>query len=100
VAVCADPARCDVWIEDCAIAATILHLAAESLGLGSCWVQIRQRPHGDGRSAEEYVREVLGLPESLVLECIIGIGYPACSLPGHPRVSLAFDKVHRNRFGG
>jgi nitroreductase len=100
VAVCADPARSDVWIEDCAISAIILHLAAESLGLGSCWVQIRQRPHGDGRSAEVYVREVLGLPESMVVECIIGIGYPARGLPGHPRESLSFDKVHRNRFGG
>lgn len=100
VAVCADPARCDVWIEDCAIAAIILQLAGESLGLGSCWVQIRQRPHGEGRSAEAYVRDVLGLPESLVVECIIGIGYPARGLPGHPRESLAFDRVHRNRFGG
>ena len=100
VAVCADPARCDVWIEDCAIAAIIIHLAAESMGLGSCWVQIRQRSHGDGRSAEVYVREVLGLPESLAVECIIGIGYPARGLPGHSRESLAFDKVHRNHFGG
>lgn len=100
VAVCADPVRCDVWIEDCAIAAIIIHLAAESMGLGSCWVQIRQRSHGDGRSAEAYVREVLGLPESLAVECIIGIGYPARGLPGHPRESMAFDKVHRNRFGG
>jgi nitroreductase len=100
VAVCADPARCDIWIEDCAIAAIVLQLAAASLGLGSCWAQIRLRPHGDGRSAETYVREVLGLPESLVVECILGIGYPASSLPGHPRMSLAFDKVHRNSFGG
>jgi nitroreductase len=100
VAVCADPQRCDVWVEDCAIAAILLQLAAESLGLGSCWAQIRQRPHGDGRSAEAYVREVLGLPESLVVECIVGIGYPARRLPGHPRESLPFDKVHRSRFGG
>ena len=100
VAVCADPERCDVWVEDCAIAAIFLQLAAQSLGLGSCWAQIRLRPHGDGRSAEAYVREVLGLPESLVVECIIGIGYPARRLPGHPREGLAVEKVHRNRFGG
>jgi len=100
VAVCADPDRCDVWIEDCAIAAILLQLAAESLGLGSCWVQIRQRPHGDGRSAETYVREVLGLPETFVVDCIIGIGYPVRRLAGHLPESLAFDKVHRNRFGG
>lgn len=99
VAVCADPARCDVWVEDCAIAAIILQLAAESLGLGSCWAQIRLRPHDAGRTAEAYVREVLGLPETLVVECIIGIGYPSRGLPGHPRQGLPFAKVHRNRFG-
>lgn len=100
VAVCADPQRCDVWIEDCAIAAIILQLAAESLGLGSCWAQIRQRPHGEGRSAEAYVREVLGLPPSLAVECIVGIGYPDEHKSGHPRESLEFAKVHRNRFSG
>jgi len=99
VVVCADPARSDVWVEDCAIAAMILQLAAESLGLGSCWAQIRQRAHGDGRSAEAYVREVLGLPETLVVECVVGIGYPARRPPGHSRESLSFDKVHRNHFG-
>jgi nitroreductase len=99
VAVCADPQRCDVWVEDCAIAAILLQLAAEAQGLGSCWVQIRLRPHGDGRSAEAYVREVLGLPETLEVACIVGVGYPARTLPGHPRASLSFDKVHRNRFG-
>jgi nitroreductase len=100
VVVCADPQRCDVWVEDCAIAAILLQLAAESLELGSCWVQIRQRPHGDGRSAEAYVREMLGLPETLVVACIVGIGYPVRRPPGHPRASLSFDRVHRNRFGG
>lgn len=98
VAVCAEPARCDVWIEDCAIAAIILQLTAESLGLGSCWAQIRLRQHAADRSAEAYVREVLGLPVTLAVECIVGLGYPARSLPGHPREKLLFDQVHRNRF--
>lgn len=99
VAVCADPARCDVWVEDCSIAAIILQLAAESLGLGSCWAQIRLRPHGAGGSAEAYVRQVLGLPETLAVECIVGLGYPSRRLPGHSREKLLFAHVHRNRFG-
>jgi len=100
VAVCADPARCDVWVEDCAIAAIILQLAAESLELGSCWAQIRLRPHGAGGSAETYVRQVLGLPETLAVECIVGLGYPANRLPEHSRENLLFKQVHRNCFGG
>lgn len=97
--VAADPARCDVWVEDCAIAAIILQLAAASFGLGSCWAQIRLRPHGDGQSAEAYVREVVGLPDRMVVDCIIGIGYPRENKAGHPRQSLPYDKIHRDSFG-
>ena len=39
--VCADEDKCDVWVEDCSIASTFIFLASESLGLGSCWIQIR-----------------------------------------------------------
>ena len=41
IVILADPTKSDVWVEDASIAATILHLTAESLGLGSCWIQIR-----------------------------------------------------------
>lgn len=43
IVVCADPAKCDVWIEDSSIASTFIQLAAESLGLGNCWIQIREK---------------------------------------------------------
>ena len=99
IVVAADPERCDVWIEDCAIAAIILQLTAVSLGLGSCWAQIRLRPHGDGRTAESFVREVVELPEHLVVECIIGIGYTAEALRGHPRRSLRYEQIHHGVFG-
>jgi len=98
--IAADPERCDVWVEDCAIAAIILQLTAVSLGLGSCWSQIRLRPHGDGRSAEAYVREVVELPEKMAVDCIIGIGYARENKAGHVRSSLPFDKIHLDRFAG
>ena len=43
IVVCADTAKSDTIIEDASIAAIIIQLAAESLGLGSCWVQMRER---------------------------------------------------------
>ena len=98
IVIAADPERCDVWIEDCAIAAIILQLTAVTLGLGSCWAQIRLRPHGDGRTAEAYVREVVGLPSRMAVDCIIGIGYPAETKRGHSRSSLPFKQVHYQRF--
>lgn len=41
--VCGNPLESDVWIEDCSIAAIIIQLAAQDLGLGSCWIQLRGR---------------------------------------------------------
>ncbi len=99
VVVCADPERCDVWVEDCSIASILIQLQAHDLGLGSCWVQIRRRMHDSVKTAEDYVKEVLGIPDNMVVESIIGIGYPAEKKPPHPRESLQFNKIHINRYG-
>lgn len=98
IVICADPEKCDVWIEDCSIAAIILQLTALDLGLGSCWSQIRRRQHADGNTASEYLRTVLDLPDRYEVSAIIGIGYPAESKEGHGRDQLPYDKVHRERF--
>ena len=45
IVVCADSTQSDAWIEDCAIAAILAQMTALSLGLGSCWIQIRNRSH-------------------------------------------------------
>lgn len=95
--VCADSTKSDVWIEDCAIASIIVQMAALSLGLGSCWVQIRNRPHDGSRSAEEYIRELLGLPAHVTVESIIGIGHPGEARPV-PTKDLQYEKVKRNRW--
>jgi len=99
IVVYADPAKCDVWVEDCSIAAILLHLEATDLGLGSCWVQIRLREREDGRMAQDYVAELLGLKAGRVVEAMIAIGYPAEDLPGHPRSSLPDEKVSFERYG-
>ena len=96
VVVLGDEAKADTWIEDCAIASIILQLACESLGLGSCWVQIRLRAFDESTSAETRVREILGIPPHLRVESIISIGYPAKSLTGHLRETLKDQKIRTN----
>ncbi|RQW80923.1 MAG: NAD(P)H-dependent dehydrogenase/reductase [Methanothrix sp.] len=95
VVVCARESESDVWVEDCSIAAIVLQLAAESLGLGSCWIQIRNRKHIDHRSAEEYVREALHLADDMKVECIISIGYPDEELAPVPKEELEYGKIAR-----
>ncbi len=99
IVVCADPAKSDVWVEDAAIAATLLHLQATDLGLGSCWVQIRLRQREDLTSSQHYLADLLGLPEGLMVLAIVGIGYPVESKSGHPQSSLCTNQVSYGQFG-
>lgn len=98
IVVCGDEQQCDVWVEDCSITAFIAHAAAHGLGLGSCWVQIRERPHDDQQSAEHFVQQLLDIPPQLRVAAIVAIGYPAEDKPGHPKDKLDGSKIHRNRF--
>lgn len=99
IVVCADPARCDVWIEDASIAAAFMLLAAHDMGLGACWIQIRQRLHAGSETAEEFVRKVLRIPENLHVECLIAVGYPAEKKSPHRKSDLEYGKVHWNAYG-
>ncbi len=99
VVVCGDPQRSDVWVEDTSIASIFLHLASTSMGLGSCWIQIRERSHDGSKSAETYIRETLNIPSRLKVESIVAIGYPDEEKPGHPKESLLYDKVSFNEYG-
>ncbi|MBJ6800128.1 nitroreductase family protein [Geomonas propionica] len=98
IVVCADSTKSDVWIEDCSIAAILVQCTALSLGLGSCWAQIRERKHDAQKSAEGYVQELLGLPEQVKVECIIAIGHPAETPRPLPADRLQREKVKRNRW--
>ena len=99
IVVCGDPQISEVWIENSSIASIYIHLAAASLDLGSCWIQIRERPHDDSRSAEAYIADVLNLPAHLRVLSIIAIGYPDESKASHSRDTLAYDRVSVNSYG-
>lgn len=99
IAVCADPQKSDVWVEDVSIAAAILHLAATDLGLGSCWIQLRKRDFDETQTAGEYAADLLGLPSGLVVSSIMAIGYPDQQPSPHPKDSLQGDKASLNRYG-
>lgn len=99
IVVCADPNKCDIWVEDCAIASIFIQLAAESLGLASCWIQIRERMHNETKTAEDYVSEVLNMPKDLKVAAIIAVGYPDEIKPPHGKEDLQYEKVFFNLYG-
>ncbi|MHC4292439.1 MAG: nitroreductase family protein [Planctomycetota bacterium] len=99
IVVCADPEKSAVWIEDASIATVFIQLAAESLGLGSCWVQIRARMHDDNKSAGSYIADLLNIPSNLEVESVVGIGYPAEEKAPHAREKLQDEKVFLNSYG-
>lgn len=98
IVVLADENKGDVWVEDCSIASILLQLTAQSLGLGSCWVQIRKRPHDEKQSAEQYIRQLFQLPENYRVLSVIAVGHPAQSRTGKPVEELQTEKIHHNQF--
>ncbi len=63
---------------DLGIAVEHMVLAAESLGLGSCWVRLFN---------PKQVHEALGLPEQVEVVALLPVGYPAESPSPRPRLS-------------
>ncbi len=98
IVVVADPEKCDVWIEDASIASIIIQLAAHSLGLGSCWIQVRERFRPHNVKAEEYIKDILGIPDKYNVECIVAVGYPAEDKPAYREEDLLYDKIHMNKW--
>jgi len=95
IIVIADNTKSDVWIEDAAIAAIIIQLEAEKLGIGSCWIQIRNRLTKDGNNSEMVVKNLLQIPDTYSIECIISMGYPDETREQHSFEEMDFGKIHR-----
>lgn len=100
VVVMADPLASDVWIEDAAVASIMIQLQAEDLGLGSCWVQVRERFTAAGEPAGEYVQQLLGIPLQLQVVSIVAVGHKGMERKPFNEDHLQWEKVHINKYGG
>lgn len=100
IVVIADPLSSDVWIEDASIATLLLQLQAEDLGLGSCWIQVRERMNAEGIPAEEIVRDILDIPLQMQVLAIVAVGHKATQKDPFNEEKLQWEKIHINSFGG
>ncbi|MGQ3684486.1 MAG: nitroreductase family protein [Candidatus Loosdrechtia sp.] len=98
IVICGNEKKSDVWIEDCSIASILVQMVAQSIGMGSCWIQIRNRMHDATMTSEEYIRKILGIPENIRVESIISIGYPGENKSGIPKEKLLFGKIKMNSY--
>lgn len=98
VVVCADKTKNDVWVEDCSIASILLQLTAQSLGLGSCWIQIRKRMYSDEISSEKYIQNLLNIPPKFKVLSVITMGYAESTREGKLMDELQFEKIRKNGF--
>lgn len=97
IVVLADFEKSNVCIEDASIASTNIMLEAEDLGLGSCWIQIRNRKSGN-ISSEDAVREVLDIPSNMAVLNIITLGYKDEEKLAYKLEDLNFTKIHYNKY--
>ena len=100
VVVVADPLVSDVWVEDASIASLMVQLQAEDLGLGSCWVQVRERFTATGMLSNEFVHGLLDLPLQLQVLSIIAVGHKGMERKPFDEAHLQWEKIHINKYGG
>lgn len=98
IIVCVDTNISNVWIEDASIAAYGIQLQAEDLGLGSCWVQVRNRQTPEGTPTDEAVRELLGIPSYVGVLCMVAVGHKAMERNPQNEEKLMWEKMHIGQF--
>ena len=94
VVVAGNPLISDAWVEDASIAAINMQLQAEELGIGSCWVQVRNRNFSENISTGEYINELLEIPMPLEVLCVIAFGKKEKEKTPADPDNLHWEKVH------
>ena len=97
VVVIADTEHAELWIEDASVAAAHLLLAAEEQGLGACWNHIRNRA-GQKGTAEEEIRELLGIPENYAVLCVVALGYKDEKKSPRTEEDIPKNNIHYDAF--
>ena len=98
VVVVADAEQSVIWVEDYSIAMANMYLMAEEQGVGGVWIHCRERETPDGGSTEEYVKEVLGVPEQFRVLAMFVFGVPAAHSAPYELDQLKTEKVHYGKF--
>ncbi|MGI6296074.1 MAG: nitroreductase family protein [Armatimonadota bacterium] len=92
IVVCVDREKQDLWIEDGSAFMQNVLIQATEMGLGTCWVMMREEDEGG------LVHQTLDLPANIAPVASAMVGYGA-RYPGPHDPVLPQDRIHKDRFG-
>lgn len=98
IAVCYNTAAARRFQEDCAMAAENIYLEAAAQGLGACYIQIADGTEAQAGPPEAYVKQLLGVPDTHRVLCLMAIGSPETPPAPHPESVFDTARIHRERF--
>lgn len=99
-AIVGNPEVSKYWLQDATLAGGYLWLAAHSLGIGAAWGAIyHSEDDEESERRENFVRELLDIPESRRVVTVIGLGYPAIQ-PASKKMIPLEQVLHRDTYGG
>lgn len=98
VVVLGNPLISDVWVEDASIATMNMQLQAEELGIGSCWIQVRERNFSESESSSDYLSQLLDVPMPLQALCIVAFGRKVKTASPNNSDELLWEKVHIEKY--
>lgn len=98
IVVLGDPVENPCWIEDASVAAITMQYQIEDLGLGSCWIQMRNEVLSDGTTSDEVIRGVLDIPENMNCLCILAVGHAADQRKPQSEDRLKWENVHADKY--
>lgn len=93
--------NCDksgTWIEDGSVAAYTIQLKAHEMGLGSCWLQLRDRFSPNDEPSDELFAKIVGLPKNYRVLCFIALGYADEEKTSYTEKDVDLSKMHYNKF--
>lgn len=87
------------WIENTSIAAENIYLEATNQGLGTCFIQVNhQMIKVDGKDSEDYIKDLLKIPEGIRVLCLMPLGYPAEKKEEHKDSEFDLKKIHNEKW--
>ena len=98
VIVLGNPLLSDVWIEDASIASILMQLQAEEIGVGSCWVQVREREYAENIASADFIRGLMDIPMPFEVLSVIAFGKKQKERTLNNIDELHWENVHIGKF--